>query len=608
MAYHIEGKDIVINGFEQGISDSIYTGAADMRNMETLTVPGEASVSLATSNLTLPPVVTALAFTAIASTNIFTVASTSGWYEGMAINFPSIVGAPGFSTATVYYVRNISGNTFKISVSPNGSTLDVTLDTSGTLTSYTYAVNSPISYWNEIDGSLSGVNATILSDSTAQVWVYFQGSVGTLPQNTLIFMGNIGGVAASGAKTPNGVAVWNGYLFLIGTVVAGTDILNLGNFITGGPAANWTYTWHSLNGQGSNGAIDILASQEDGNLYFVSTNGLDSIILTPGDSFDPVTPATYTINSPAVAVPATDEATCIAELGATILIGGRNSFVYVWDKLAPGFSGLLNVPDTYIYKIVATNQNAYVFAGVRGKIYLTNGSGMDLFKKIPDYLTGSLNTLYNWEDASFARNQLYFSFIAKSPAGTTLDTVAGAWVIDLDNDALRMLNKVSTSGYAGVVRMITPRPPSNSGSPTSDIVGQNITMGWYENNGNSVISVSSADPYTNYESYLDTELIPVGTFLDPFTPSQIEWKTSAPLVAGEEVRISYRPYGSGSWTVIGTSTTAGNVSDLFKANFQKVQWVQFRAETKSTATTPSYTRLTEIRVRDWPSGKNMPIR
>jgi hypothetical protein len=620
MSYRIEGKDIVLTGFEQGIADSVYGGVADMRNMDILTVPGEASVSLGTTAATLPPVKNAVAFTAQNSGDTFTpTGGTSGFYQGVAIVLNTNT-AGGLATGTVYYAFNITGTTFQLSVSPAGTTpVVISSDGSGTFTTYQWPQTStaPVSYWVDKTGQFSGENGILLTDSDAHVWAMLSAAQASVPANSLIFLGNISGVAASGSKSTNGVVVWQGYVLLFGTSTAGVDVADLGDlWFSDGPAVAWDYTWENLATQSQNNAIQLLVAQEDGNLYFTSTSGLGSIIETPGDTFDPSDTASYTATDEALILPSTDEATCIAELGQNLLIGGRNAFVYVWNKIDPGFSNLLNMPDSYTTKIVATSNNAYVFAGIRGRIYITNGSGIDLFKKIPDYVTGALDAFFRWQDANFGRNQLYFTFTAFTAEPVSVTTVNGVWAIDLESNALRLINKTLSSGYAGVARMVTPRPPSTSGNPINTIngiVGENLAIGW----GNGVspaqntatgIDISNSTPYSSYESYLETEIVPVGTLLDPFTPSQLEWKTAAPLVSGEGVRISYRTNITTSYTQMGESTTAGAISDMYKANFQKAQWVQFKVETKSTASSPSRTRLTEIRIRDWPSGKNMATR
>lgn len=603
MSYHIEGKDIVMNGFEKGISDSVYSGVGDMRNMEIVGYPGESSVALATAQVTKPAIFNAVAFTSVASTDRLTVASVTGLYAGSAIVL-NTNSSTGLSTGKVYYVQNIVGLTFQLSLGAAITTpVNFSTDGSGTLTTYQFAGTSPVAYYADTTGGLAGINSIFVTDNNAQLWAFMNQALTDLPANTLIFMGNIGGVAASAIKGTTGINIWNGYLFLFGTVTVGTDVADVGDLLFD-PATAWDYTWQNLDTRSLNSVINSLVSSEDGNLYWISSEGLGSLIETPGDSFDPSDSASYSLaNGDALLLPEEDNANCIAELGSNLLIGAQKNFVYVWNKIDAGFSGLLNIPDYFTSFIVAASNNAYVFAGTRGRIYITNGSGIDLYKKIPDYVTGLVNPFFQWYDANFGRNQLYFAFGVRNSAGTLQDLCSGAWAIDLESDALRMLNKTSDAAYAGTVRMVTPRPGNNTGSATSGVVGNSIAIGYY-NSTASYIDYSTAVPYTNYESFLHTEMIPVGTVLDPFTPSQIEWKTSAPLVSGEGVRISYRTNIAANFTQIGESTTAGEISGLFQTNFEKAQWVQFLVETKSTSSTPSYARLTEIRVRDWPSGVN----
>lgn len=90
--------DTIIDGFEQGISPSPYattipsvlgyvsnTGLADMRNLNTLSVTGEASVNFATSALIVPPTSGTISYTGSGSTGLITVTSTTGYYPGMAV-------------------------------------------------------------------------------------------------------------------------------------------------------------------------------------------------------------------------------------------------------------------------------------------------------------------------------------------------------------------------------------------------------------------------------------------------------------------------------------------------------------------------------------------
>ena len=601
--YRLEGKDIVIDGFEQGIADTPYQGISDMRNMEIISVPKESSVTFTMASVTLPPVWNAVAFTAQNTGDTITVASTTGLYNSVALKLVTN-SAGGLSTGIVYYVGDITATTFKLYLDPDRNTVVViSSDGSGTLTTYqygnqrglsssAYSEYAPVSYCKLSNFQSSGVGSgTLLVDFSNYLW--FLARNGT----TLIFLGNIGGVGAS--STPrSGVAVWQGYVILIGnSTMDAAPLTTL--WSTSGPAAVWDYGFES-SGFGSasvNGRGSVIVSQEDENLYWCTNTGIASLIETPGDTFDPADPTSYTINDPAIALPVEDRALCIAELGSVLLIGATGSTMYVWDKLSLGFSYLLNLPDTYVTAIIPVNQNAYAFAGNRGRIYITNGSSIELYKKITDYITGIVSPYIIWRSAYSSRNQLYFGIQALDNSSTAQTTVAGTWAIDLASKAFRMLNKITNSGYSGFVAMITE--PGNSTSLVNPS-GNGLTTGWTVSTTYGV-DVPSSNTYTSYESYIDTDMIPVGTFLSPFSPTQFEWKTSTPLVSGEGVKISWRKNFTDSFTQIGESTTAGVLSDLYKANFQKVQWAQFRIETKSTNSTPSRTRLTEIRLRDYPS-------
>src|SRR3990167_3162673 len=102
MSYRYENNDIVIDGWENGIAQSPYGGIAGLKNAD-ISVPGEVSVALETTALTKPPTVSAVAFT-VETTDILTVSSTTGWYNGMAVVLDSLVDGTGLATGRVYWV------------------------------------------------------------------------------------------------------------------------------------------------------------------------------------------------------------------------------------------------------------------------------------------------------------------------------------------------------------------------------------------------------------------------------------------------------------------------------------------------------------------------
>lgn len=629
MSYKLEGKDIVISGFEKGIADSPYQGIGDMRNTNIVSIPEEASVEFKMSSATLPPALNAIAYSADAVTDLLTWAgATPTLYNGCAIVLAGNT-ATGLSNGIVYYVEVISATTFKLHlpIDLGSAAVNITVNGTGTFTVYQYGnqrglspTNAPKAYavdHRALNGSSNGI---YLTDSSNYAWGLFPvaiGSTPTIPANSLVFLGNIGGAGASSA-IGTGVAVWKGYLFIFWA--SGVDIAKINDLFFGsGPAATWSYSWWGISITRVNTRISSLVGQDDA-IYIANGSGVSSILEVAGSTFNPTNAATYTRTVVALALPSGDIAVSLAELGTNLLVGGVLTYVYPWDRVSPSFNYPIVVPEAFISNIIGTNQNAYVFAGNRGRIYITNGSNIDLYRKVPDYITGIVTPYIRWNDASYSRNQLYFTLTATNNADTVLTTTNGAWAIDLTSDALRLVNKVTSSGYSGSSTMVVEMPPPSSTTVTDQPNGTGLVLGWTVSTTYG-IDVGSTAPYDSFESYLELDMIPTGTYLDPFTPSQVEWKMSYPLGGGgtaETIRLSYRTNLGDSFTTLGTTTATGTsvvgsdtgtstgvaVSDYYRTSFQKAQWVQLKVEMSSNATTPTYCRLTEIRIRDWPSGKN----
>lgn len=523
------------------------------------------------------------------------------------------------ATDTVYYVRNIVGTTFQITDAPGSSVvIDVQVDFSGTFTTYQYGDQRglagssttaicPVSYIVDRNSENGQSNGIYLTDLSNYLWGIFPkaqsvGSV-TIPANTLIFMGNIGGAGAA-ANITSGVCIWNGYFMLFGPF-GRVDIASVNDIWFDGPAESWDYEWWTSSGaRNINTRTPCLVGQ-DNVLYFCSSDGVGSILVNAGESFDPDDNTTYTRTSDALSLPSFDSSTCLAELGTNLLVGGENSFVYPWDRVSTSFNYPIVVPDNYIANIVGTNQNAYVFAGNRGRIYITNGAAIDLYKKIPDYVTGIINPYFRWRDASFARNQIYFTFTVTTNADVAVQTVNGAWAINLANDALYMSNKITNAGYSGITSMVVEMPAAGI---TDQPAGTALTLGWNVS-GTYGIDVGSSLPYTGGEAFIEFDMIPIATLLDVFTPSQFEFKLSEPLGGNgtpETVRLLARQNLKDSFVEIGITTLSGPVTDVtvalsevYQTNFEKAQWLQLRLELTSNDTTPTMVRFYEARIRDF---------
>ena len=72
---------------------------------------------------------TIYSLTGVASTDVLT-ATGNTFTIGAAVVIQSLTGGAGLAVQTIYYVRDISGSTFKLSATPGGSAIDVTTDLS----------------------------------------------------------------------------------------------------------------------------------------------------------------------------------------------------------------------------------------------------------------------------------------------------------------------------------------------------------------------------------------------------------------------------------------------------------------------------------------------
>jgi len=422
----------------------------------------------------------------------------------------------------------------------------------------------------------------ILDDSGRVWWVKNTGGVLT---NNLVYLGN-DTLTGTGGR---GITVFKGYIIV--SRASAFDALQVtlvessgGTDLDG--AGGWVYSWESIS------SVDqtrrpILVGQDD-ILYYGNDHRVGSISEVTGDNFDPSDGASFIENVAALDLPNGDDVISLGEQNTSLLIGGMQDLVYPWDRISPSFDFPIILPENNTVRIVSANQLAYLFTGNRGRIYVTNGSSVELLKKIPDYIAGSYEPYFAWADAMVWRNQLYFSFTATTNAGVALATTGGLWAIDMPTGAFRLTNKLSYGSYAGSATVLLPHVLSDTPP------GTGVYVGWSVNSTYGV-DVSSVDPYSNYEAMIDTEIIPVGTFVEKYTPRHFEFQMAMPMVSGESIRLSARKSLSDSYEVIGT-TTDTVLSAPFDTPFDDWELFQFRVEMSSTATTPSYNRLLKMTV------------
>lgn len=597
MSYHVEKAtgDIVINGWEKGIAPDPYSGIADIRNMNLMSVPREASVNFSTSQNSYNSITSGVVASASSGSDTITYTGTTGTPQaGMAVVFAGGSLPTGITAGTqsasadtnVYWISNIDTNnqTFKV-YSDYGLSSLVDITSSGTGTFTSIDMGQPRFSAQQTITSSSVVNNYAI-DANGRVW-------GLTGGNTFWkFTGNTTRTNASG----NGLVYFQsntgvGYIFAMRN--AKIDYMPVATIGT------WTYAWQTLNtAAGASNSHHSIVGQ-DNFVYICDGNYLNSFREKSGQIFDPSSGATYTYTTQALTLPYTEVAQWLSELGINLLIAGIANQIYPWDRSSTSFRLPILIADTFGYvslsnaqpnlpKMITVNTNTYILMGNRGRIYITNGTQAQLYMKIPDHLSGTIEPYFTWGALGFNKNQLYFGVLATTNGSSANSNYGGLWAIDMDTKALRLVNQLSYATYAGYCTLFIP--------VTTNISGSGFYAGW-DNGASGYGMDTTSTPYTNYQSYIDTDMIPLGLKTTQKTSTEVEWKLLKPLVSGEGIKISYRKSFADSFTLIWENVTIGTFSDVNDITWENTEWVQFRIETKSTASSPSYVRLTELRLR-----------
>jgi hypothetical protein len=518
--------------------------------------------------------------------------------QWQAIQFSVISDATkGIALNTTYYVFFPAGqsNTFQL-YSDYALTTLVNITADG-LTGTWATVNMSIPKYFTYDGTYYW-----MIDSAGLVW-----------SNTHVTNFNswwtYSGNKANNKSGGNGIVYYGGFIFVFS-----------GGSIDYCPISTgvWVYQWAWLAGTAgswnanptdrfkSNALATIHEAMvgTDNRVYFVDGSWIGAFYQTAvGTAFNPADIATYTAQQ-TMPLPITDTAQCITQMGTNIYIGGTKNVIYPWDRFSSTNSYPIQIAEFNIVKLVTVNTNVFIFTGNRGRIYYTNGTNAQLYKKIPDHLSGTVEPYYIWGGVCSNKNQLYFSAYATDNAGTAIVAYGGVWAIDLDTKAIRLTNKLSYGTYGGYSTSMIPDFAVSSVVGTPNPTGSGFFIGW--NSGASTYGVDKTvgTPYVSGEAYVDSDLVPIGTYLKPTTNGRVEFKLSVPMVTGERVQLLYRQKFSDSFTAItggtfsySSATGAINYAGVCQSvNFQNSQWIQIRAILTSTASTPSYCRLTELRL------------
>lgn len=643
MAYSIDSAtgDLVVQGFNAGIGSSPYTGITDMRSVDPVSVPGEVSVSLATQSVTLAPNVGSQSVTVTSNTFPIAASLLLETYQAVTITSAGTSGLTLNGTYWLVYVSN-SGSNNLYGFSPTYGSLSVVTITGPSSVTFSSLNPTTPKYFSK------GVSYNFMVDSAGLVWsdkVVTAGG-GSVPiTHSWTYTGNPTDATSNG----NGLLVYrtiHGGTGSIGTPATFDEFLfvwrngqidytqilsNSSNTsiswvvgwnpaLTSGTTTGQTaYLQNSYLIKNSHMAIQTLPNLAvycDSffvSVFFQNIPALSSSVYT---GFDPTTPSTYYFNTFNL-LPPTDTAQCLSFLNQYVLVGGSQNYIYPWNAAALDkeyTAPVIILPESNIVNIVNVGNNGYIFAGNRGNIYITNGSQASLFQKMPDHLSGTIEPYFYWGGATYNKNRLYFGVYASGPNGGASLNYGGLWCIDLTTQALFNSNKFSSAVanvYASALATFT-YSPTYSANPNA-YLGYGLLMGWSDGGSvNNGIDESIGTPYAGGQSFIVSDLIPVGTALKPMTAYQVEFKLACPLALNETVQLlmasSLYDYQNNNFTSLGTTsgtapaytTSDGTNPQILSANFpitvQKQQWIILKAILTSTAPSPSYNRVVQLRV------------
>lgn len=318
-------------------------------------------------------------------------------------------------------------------------------------------------------------------------------------------------------------------------------------------------------------------------------------------------PITFTFTPQRVNFPVFETTQCMVEIGNTLFIGCDGNIIYPWNQIDPTPSDLISLPESNVTQMVNTNNMAYIFAGFKGNIYITNGSVASLVTKIPDYCAGIAGTpssyiepYFVWGGAMYLRGRIYFS--VQDQTTTKQGNCGGIWsFIPTQNFyvgqdvgiGLRLENQSSYGTYNGLSAVLIP-------SQNQQAIAPQYWNAWYSNFGSIGYGIDFTGTTPSGSTIIETDAIPTGTMLDKKTFKQVEYKLASSLASGETIELKYRQDLTSAFTQIAMinedNTTA--LSGYFPVNFQKGQWLQIQIILNPVATTASsFCRFSQLRIR-----------
>lgn len=578
------GKDLVISGFEAGIADSPLEGIGNIRNLNIRYYKGVTYVNYKRKAATI----TGATF-----------------------------GIPAYQTqspAGIIYISDTGGQIFK-QTALNGSTF--ALLTGGTADGTIRGARG-LQFWNNYLVAFGVGTIHICGDGTGDAgvtssnWDTAAGTGGVLPISPTIITTTAGITPGATSATlssytdaqGNVRAFWNGptgsYTVFLGGIAAPSQVV-IATLTQNSTAITWAPAASSSAGATigvspvTSGQHPSLVSINDGNLYFANGSNVGDLELLPFQIFvkTKMSGTNWRFNSAVLPLSPSVTINSLVELRNQLLLGTAYA-IYPWDRIS---SLPLNpVPmGEQLYGMINILNNIYVFAGNKGNIYLSNGYNLSRYKKMPDFIAGVVDPVWQWGGIMTHRQNLVFQALA-SNGQTGVPIIAGIFSINLDDETLVMTSQNSF----GLASATTTSPGLLIDNNSIALNYDNYYSAWA--NGNSSvggIDYNDTTLWSSNEAVIETDLIPIGTNRQLKTFASAEFKLDQPMQSGDSISLYGRPSLSDSYILIGTTTSAVLSDFISTIPFDKWQWAQFKVtmSCNATSTASSFMPLREIRLR-----------
>ncbi len=653
-------QDLVIDGWEKGIADSPFKGIGNMRNVSIKYYEGVAYVNY--KRIRINTAGGNQTFIGTSSPSQLTLGGALTLQIGDAVTLSTTGTLPGGLTAGQYFVQAINSGTgvFQLSANLGGSAIIITNAGSGVHTVTLVTMAKPKFYTRSTCDPTDLNGRVYILDSAGRIWQN-SATVNSLPYFVLLTGNTIDGATVQGLAFYSSFLVvfrntaidfcglpagqtsdvtsshWtNGFIAAQSVTVSGTwaqgDTTGLISSAWTGMTGTYEFTIGSINqtifiqftkgsttavwapalGAAVTGTISIhitppfgtsthmaLVSVNDGNLYFCNGQWIGAISTPSNMIFDLTFANNATFNCAALELPTYENSVWLSEIQQNLIVAG-NRKIYPWNRVETSWQNPIPMNEDIIRMTNILN-NLYIFAGNKGDIYESNGYSIYPFKKISDYIAGTIDPAYTFAGYMAHRQKLWFTMFAQNSQAST-NILNGIFSLGIVSGG-----STYTADTAGTLNM---ESQNSNGLLNASATGDALLIddstknydtyysAWYDGTTGGV-DFNNTTLWSSNEPVIETDVIPVGTFLQNKTYSSMEFKLDQPMQSGDSITIYSRSSLADSYTSVGTTTTAVLSFPYTPLSLANLQWIQFKVtlSCNATATSSSFMRLREIRIR-----------